>query len=172
MLLLRKGELDMKVKKTLTPPGHLVSPLVCRGPWMSTVVLYCWCHSDSASVLLYFTLKKSYLSYIQVFQRPCRQKGVSPNKRHICRSQLSPWYSHIKLMRIKFQGGGHWIMHMCRLRCSVIFLRWFNMKMNVIWRCIPVTIAVQIEKGMSKFLRVFFPVKKSGSWWNLNPLHN
>ena len=34
---------------------HLVSPLVCRGPWMSTVVLYCWCHSDGASVLLYFT---------------------------------------------------------------------------------------------------------------------
>ena len=43
-------------QETLTPSGHLVSPLVCRGPWMSTVVLYCWCHSDSASVLLYFTL--------------------------------------------------------------------------------------------------------------------
>ena len=43
-------------QETLTPPGHLVSPLVCRGPWMSTVVLYCWCHSDSASVLLYFTI--------------------------------------------------------------------------------------------------------------------
>ena len=43
-------------QETLTPPGHLVSPLVCRGPWMSTVVLYCWCHSDSASVLLYFIL--------------------------------------------------------------------------------------------------------------------
>ena len=42
-------------QETLTPPGHLVSPLVFRGPWMSTVVLYCWCHSDSASVLLYFT---------------------------------------------------------------------------------------------------------------------
>ena len=41
--------------ETLTSPGHLVSPLVCRGPWMSTVVLYCRCHSDSASVLLYFT---------------------------------------------------------------------------------------------------------------------
>ena len=43
-------------QETLTPPGHLVSPLVCRGPWMSTVVLFCWCDSDSASVLLYFTL--------------------------------------------------------------------------------------------------------------------
>ena len=42
-------------QETLTPPGHLVSPLVCRGPWISTVVLYCWCHSESASVLLYFT---------------------------------------------------------------------------------------------------------------------
>ena len=44
-------------QETLTPPGHLVSPLVCRGPWMSTVVLYCWCHSDGASVLLYFTFR-------------------------------------------------------------------------------------------------------------------
>ena len=43
-------------QETLTPPGHLDSPLICRGPWMSTVVLYCWCHSDSDSVLLYFTL--------------------------------------------------------------------------------------------------------------------
>ena len=42
-------------QETLIPPGHLVSLLVCRGPWMSAVVLYCWCHSDSASVLLYFT---------------------------------------------------------------------------------------------------------------------
>ena len=38
-------------QETLTPPGHLVSPLVCRGLWMSTVVLYCWCHNDGASVL-------------------------------------------------------------------------------------------------------------------------
>ena len=35
---------------------HLVSALVCRGPWMSTVVFYCWCRSDSASILLYLTL--------------------------------------------------------------------------------------------------------------------
>ena len=48
-------------QETLTPPGHLVSPLVCRGPWMSTVVLYCWCHSDSASVILYFTLCLPFL---------------------------------------------------------------------------------------------------------------
>ena len=47
-------------QETLTPYGHLVSPLVCRGPWMSTVVLYCWCHSDSTSVLLNFTIQSSY----------------------------------------------------------------------------------------------------------------
>ena len=41
--------------QTKCPSRHLVSPLVCRGPWMSIVVLYCWCHSDGASVLLYFT---------------------------------------------------------------------------------------------------------------------
>ena len=29
--------------------------------WMSTVVLYCCCHSDSASVLLYFTLCATYM---------------------------------------------------------------------------------------------------------------
>ena len=40
-------------QETLTPPGHLVSPLVYRVPWMSTVVLYCWCYSDSASVFLF-----------------------------------------------------------------------------------------------------------------------
>ena len=42
-------------QETLTTPGHLVSPLVCRVPWMPSVVLYCWCYSDIASVLLYFT---------------------------------------------------------------------------------------------------------------------
>ena len=40
--------LQLAKQETLTPPWHLVSRLVCRGPWMSTVVLYCWFHSDSA----------------------------------------------------------------------------------------------------------------------------
>ena len=53
-------------QETLTPPGHLVSPLVCRGPWMSTVVLYCWCHSDVASDLSYFTL--------------CSERNVKPRR--------------------------------------------------------------------------------------------
>ena len=35
------------------------SELELHGLWMSTVVLYCCCHSDSASVLLYFTLWES-----------------------------------------------------------------------------------------------------------------
>ena len=41
-------------QEMLTPPRHLVSPLVCRGPWMSTVILYSWCHSDSAFYRLNF----------------------------------------------------------------------------------------------------------------------
>ena len=59
---------------TLTPPGHLVSPLVCRGPWMSTVVLYCWCHSDGASVLLYFT----FLSHL--LPLPCGAGSTVPRE--------------------------------------------------------------------------------------------
>ena len=41
-------------QETLTPPGNLVSPLVCRGPWITTVVLYRLCHIDSASVFFVF----------------------------------------------------------------------------------------------------------------------
>ena len=41
---------------------------------MSTVVLYCWCHSDSASVLLYFT----FLSHL--FPFPCRSSGTVPRE--------------------------------------------------------------------------------------------
>ena len=61
-------------QETLTPPGHLVSPLVCRSPWMSTVVLYFWCHSDSASVLLYFT----FLSHL--FPLPCGAGSTVPRE--------------------------------------------------------------------------------------------
>ena len=52
-------------QETLTPPGHLVSPLFYRDLWMSAVVFYWWCHSDSESVLLYFT----FLSHL--FPLPC-----------------------------------------------------------------------------------------------------
>ena len=55
-------------QETLTPPGYLVSSLVCRGPLMSTVVLYCWCHGDGASVLLYFTL---YIFDILLYYNIC-----------------------------------------------------------------------------------------------------
>ena len=57
-------------QETLTPPGHLASPLVCSGPWMSNMVLYCWCHSDSTSVLLYFTLKCFTHPFILILRAP------------------------------------------------------------------------------------------------------
>ena len=41
---------------------------------MSTVVLYCWCHSDSASVLLYFT----FLSHL--FPLPCGAGSTVPRE--------------------------------------------------------------------------------------------
>ena len=53
---------------------YLVSPLVCRGRWMSTVVFYCWCHSDSASGLLYFT----FLSHL--FPLPCGAGSTVPRE--------------------------------------------------------------------------------------------
>ena len=41
---------------------------------MSTMVLYCWCHSDSASVLLYFT----FLSHL--FPLPCKAGSTVPRE--------------------------------------------------------------------------------------------
>ena len=42
-------------QEALTPLGHLVSPLVCRGPWMSTVV-YCWSLSDCISSFVFYIM--------------------------------------------------------------------------------------------------------------------
>ena len=50
-------------QETLTPLGHLVSPLVCRGPWMSTVVLYCQCISFFFVILHSISFLKSYGFY-------------------------------------------------------------------------------------------------------------
>ena len=54
--------------QALTLPGHLVSPLLCRGPWISTVVLYCWCRSDSAIVHLYFACTR-LIEYITTLRK-------------------------------------------------------------------------------------------------------
>ena len=43
--------ISSNIMKSPSPKCYMVN----RGPWMSTVVLYCWCHSDNASVHLYFT---------------------------------------------------------------------------------------------------------------------
>ena len=41
---------------------------------MSKVVLYCWCHSDNASVLFYFT----FLSHL--FPLPCGAGSTVPHE--------------------------------------------------------------------------------------------
>ena len=48
-------------QETLTPPGHLVSPLVCRGPWMSIVVLYC---CATVSSFVFYTYDRDVLEQL------------------------------------------------------------------------------------------------------------
>ena len=91
-------------------PRVTIPHLVCRGPWMSTVVLYCWCHSDSTSVLLYFThlipitchnwtLNHESGSQFHVEFRPgvilVIQRGI------LTRGQISTWI----LTRVLIQRG-------------------------------------------------------------------
>ena len=45
--------------------GHLVSPLVCKGPWLSTVVFYCWC---TVTVHQFFCI--SLTSKEDIFEMP------------------------------------------------------------------------------------------------------
>ena len=86
-------------QETLTPPWHLVSPLVCRGPWMSTVVLYFWCHSDSASVLLYFT----FLSHL--FPLLCGAGSTVP--REGFDSSVMPFSGVLWLWHFLYSVGQH-----------------------------------------------------------------
>ena len=99
-------------QETLTPPGHLVLPLVCRGPWMSNVVLYYWCHSDSASVLLYFTLKVVLSMYIDI--------GSS-----FWVFRQLPWSKSCK----NHQLTGFWNMAICQFVFKIYVLfaqKWFS----------------------------------------------
>ena len=62
-----------------------VSPLVCRGPWMSDVVLYCWCHIDGIS---------SFVFYIQLLSEcHCWWTSESP------RAHVTKFYGRLRLIR-------------------------------------------------------------------------
>ena len=87
-------------QETLTPPGHLVSPVVCRGPWMCTVVLYCWCHSDSASVILYLT----FLSHL--FSLQCGAVNTVPLE-GFDSSVMMPFPGMLLLWHFLYSVGPH-----------------------------------------------------------------
>ena len=63
-------------KETLSPPRHLVSPVVSWDSRMSTVIHCCLCHSDSASINLYSysysKLVRSLFSFIPLGLRSKR----------------------------------------------------------------------------------------------------
>ena len=107
---------------TLTPPGHLVSPLICRGPWMSTVVLYCWCHGDSASVHLYFTLNKSLLNMLQSY---CSSTHVTL---HFV--IITHFVIHYKLRWISTQFVIHRISNW--VTRATLFVIYYNMRQHFI----------------------------------------
>ena len=61
-----------------------------QGSVMSTVVLYCWCHSDSTSVLLYFT----FLSHL--FPLPCGAGSTVPREGFNSSVIMPLWLWHFR----------------------------------------------------------------------------
>ena len=60
---------------------------------MSTVVLYCWCHSDGASVLLYFTFYTQKVAYF-VFKdssTPVKASSFNPLNTDLLTLYRRPW---------------------------------------------------------------------------------
>ena len=115
-------------QETLTPPGHLVSPLLCMGPWMSTVVFYCWYHSDGASVLLYFTFYWTLVHLKKTrYLRFTRKKWSVPHEKIICGDRLII-YIHMYIVNVlcsrKFKVAD------CSRRKAVLYPAF---RRNVLW---------------------------------------
>ena len=77
-------------QETLTPPWHLVSLLVCRGPWMPPVLLYCWSYSNSASVFS-SPEPKAQVSY-------CHSAPSVVRPSVVCRPSVRRKLSHFRLL--------------------------------------------------------------------------
>ena len=127
-------------QETLTPPGHLVSPLVCRGPWMSTVVFYCWCHSDSASVLLYFTLKPILCPNFSLFSRLCSSNILQ----YFVDFALCPfynleywWYSVFRTFLLHALTYWAEILHMTLFYCTTYQVRVSSIHVNFCRKSAP-----------------------------------
>ena len=136
-------------QETLTHPGHLVSPLVCRDSWMSTVVLYCWCHSDSVSVLLYFTFgiePKANDSYFITKITACRCSHLVQRNnlsKEMCLCQL--FLSHPRLISVR----EIWTTNENISRAKAICLLGPFRAEKHLWRITSAAIAVVMVTGIT-----------------------
>ena len=144
-------------RETLTPPGQLVSPLVCRGPWMSTMVLYCWCHSDSASVLLYFTsfvfytfvhwtFKTKFLNVACIFARCCKALIVEQNINEdtllrLCSFLSRFWYFVYMIFVSKSILHLNQIIFTCMQNANIVVCSSFNLFLEEGFRRLQTSIA-------------------------------
>ena len=142
------------MEETLTPPGHLVSSLVYRGPWMSTLVLCCWCHSDSASVLLYFTFQLGY--------NKVSFKTTINNRKHVYSMLSSPLIVFIPLLMI-FQDSfrkcvfagwrNYW-----RLICNIHFNS--SLRIQTIFPSLCLLLGIKLKCWFKQYLlnRVYYTI--------------
>ena len=118
-------------QETLTPPGHLVSPLVCRGPWMSTLVLYCWCHSDSALVLLYFTVLYCRLINVDILL-------LFKQYSYAIRLKLTHWWCDIHIHLSSLFIGNKFHGHLIHSHIKWLVAEWserWTCNLEALWCC-------------------------------------
>ena len=157
LLLCRGHSLRVRLatQETLTQPGHLVSPLVCRGQWISTVVLYSWCHSDSSTILLYFTYY-SIMWETLICQLTCKVFLISAD--NICLVwpwEWVRWYTwHKSKCSWYFSGSDKYISHP-RMR----FGRIAKLSGSMDWWCMYLSVCPSVRHSIPQSICQHFGLR-------------